>query len=146
MIRTLMAVLVILPLLGAPAFGRTSPEDAFNDTLASGSEGCQRMINLLNVVTPTRTVTGGFVEPGQGGTLLIPWRMIANASKVCTIAIHGETSDPVASTIPTTVLSHACAYLKAYRKKSVPMETAQSSWACGWPSPVPGFRPVPGAF
>src|SRR6185312_8062433 len=106
--------------------------DAFNDTLAAQTPPCQSMIKIINVMSaPNREAAPGLVE----------WSMTANAAKVCGAKVHAETSRPAPARFLQVVLRNACAHVKtALTTTRSDTYAAETSWACGWPSPLRGFR------
>jgi hypothetical protein len=136
--------------------GNEADYAAFNSALAARTAPCQGMIGMLidldaasgvDLADNTPDIIGTHGEPAG----LIGWSQAANAAKVCAARVHAETSDPALVRVPQTVLKTACMFVKnglAYAKKrkgvGLQMYAAQTSWACGWPSPIPGYRPVPG--
>lgn len=130
------AIMVAIATLPALAISK-SDMNTFDDTLASGSRPCQGMISVVNLLTDPKA--------DLRDQVYIYWAQAANAAKICSTVVHGETSDAAPSRFPKEVLVTVCARLKAYFLKSrSPYYVAQTSWACGWPSPMPNFRPVPG--
>ena len=115
----------------------TADVGAFNNTLASRSAACRPLIGIIKVTSETNR----YYVPGVD---IVEWSMAANAAKVCAAKVHAETSDPAPAWLPHAVLVKACAFVKAHRAQAGAKYIAETSWACGWPSPIPGFRPVPG--
>ena len=121
---------------------------AFNDTIAAASSrGCQAMAGNLILQfagTPQHNAATGEVMNDPYRLELTIWASAATAAKMCVAAVHAETSDAAPMRLPKLVLDAACAHLKA--NLATPKDdvvASYSSWACGWPAPLPQFRTVP---
>jgi hypothetical protein len=139
-----LAAMCVAPALavGASAKADTvtaADVDAFNDTLASGSDGRQGMIGHLNELQ--------FDRQHKVDAPLTGWAFAATAAKVCSIKVHEETGDVALARLPKSALINACFYLKAHLAHPIvqdgPLAASYRSWACGWPAPLPAFRTVP---
>jgi len=105
---------------------------AFNDSPASQTSGCGAMAGVMNLLAATKTLTLG--------DTLIEWAMEANAAKVCA----SDTRASAAERLPRFILSRACAHLKEHFEVINAVYRSKTSWACGWPAPIPALRTVPG--
>jgi hypothetical protein len=135
----LVAVIAfVFAALSSPAaYANTKADvDAFNDTLAAQTSACQSMIRIVNVISDANRAAA----PG-----LVEWSMTANSAKACGFKVHAETSQQAPARFVKVVLRNACAHVKtSLSKTKSDTYAAETSWACGWPSPLPRFRPVPG--
>jgi len=125
------------PHTSAPPHAKLTAADinAFNDSLASQSPRCHPFVSVVNLISAVnRERPAGVIE----------WAMAANAAKVCMAEVHSEGDDAAALHLPQAVLTKACAFVQAHRAQAGPNYLAQTSWACGWASPLPGLRPIPG--
>jgi hypothetical protein len=121
---------------------------AFNNTIAAGSSrGCQEMaanLILRFAGTPTHNAATGAVTNDPYGLPLMQWAQAATAAKVCVAAVHAETSDVAPMRLPSLILAAACSNLKDhFAKAKDDVDASYSSWACGWPAPIPALRTVP---
>jgi hypothetical protein len=143
-IRTTLFAFGLAALCLTPGLAKvtTADVDAFNDTLAAHSASCRPLVGVISVISAASTDDPTI--PAVRGALVVEWSKAANAAKVCAIAVHAETSEPAPARLPHAFLLKACAFVKAHQAQAGTTLRAMTSWACGWPSPVPGFRPVPG--
>jgi hypothetical protein len=85
----------------------------------------------------------------------ISWMHVADAAKECAVKAREENAS--LAWFPQSVLKKGCAWLKALfaSKQTEAMKAAgieydfriqisETSWACGWPAPLPEFRTVRG--
>lgn len=140
--------------------------EAFNETLAAQSHVCVAMLNYASAIQAGEKQARVYFGPGAH-VPSVEYAQAANVAKECGINVRAE-NDGAANRVPATMLARTCSWLKAHlgehvrivagdtpakstmdainaqQKAADRMLTAQTSWACGWPSPIPGFRPVPG--
>ncbi len=136
-LRILIACFVVFSPIAAIA-GSASVLQAFNDSPASNSPACQGMIEIGNVLAVEEH--NAPVIEGHKGFDMIDYAKMANAAKVCGFDARGTDAER----LPKLMNTMACGALKAHFTQLERVIKAQTSWACGWPSPVPGYRPVPG--
>jgi hypothetical protein len=106
---------------------------AFNESPASQTSGCRAMVGVINLLATTNNSLKLSDE-------LIEWSMEANAAKICA----SDTRASAAERLPQFVLSRACHHLKDYFQFLNEVYRSKTSWACGWPAPVPALRTIPG--
>jgi len=121
---------------------------AFNNTIAAGSSrGCQDMARNLVLQfagTPQHDAATGEVMNDPYSLPLTNWAQTATAAKMCVAEVHAETSDAAPMRLPKLVLAAACSNLKNHFAKSKDdVDASYSSWACGWPAPIPALGGVP---
>jgi hypothetical protein len=121
---------------------------AFNNTIAAGSSrGCRAMASNLILQfasNPMHNAGTGEVMNDPYGLSLLEWAQAATAAKVCVTEVHAETSDAAPMRLPKLVLAAACSNLKDHFAKSKDdVDASYSSWACGWPAPIPALGGVP---
>lgn len=113
----------------------TLPVDvqAFNESPASQTPACGAMARTVSLLA---TLNG----KASLGDDIIEWSMEANAAKVCA----SDTRASAAERLPQFILLRACARLRETFDFVNATYRSETSWACGWPAPVPALRTVPG--
>jgi hypothetical protein len=122
---------------------------AFNDSLAAGSTNCQLLIRALDEIEGYHP---DHIEPGMPPPTQPPftlWVRTAQSAKACLIQAHAGLGS--GAQVPQFALYRACSELKVFIANTparpgadpAPMAASMSSWACGWPAPLPAFRTVP---